>query len=258
MNKKYLLLFVFLIVLIFSIPIVRYEVIGFFNFLKRNIFEIYNYEKENISNLINQARKIKELKEENFLLKRKILEFESFYQNCKDLKNFKLVKDSNLVFTKTISYANLPDFSKIYIDYVSKDNFFPKGLVYNNLAAGIVIKSFDNYSLALLNSDEKTSYTVFIGENRIPGIFYGKVNLIKYIPKFKAIKKGDLIITSGLDGVFYKGAMVGIVTKIFQKKLYQEAKVKLFYNDLNPNYFYVVEKYDRINKKGLKNGFNKH
>ena len=258
MNKKYLLFFAFLIILVFSIPVVKYEVIGFFNFLKKNIFEFYNYEKENISNLINQAVKIKQLQQENFLLKNKILNFESFYQNCKDLKKFKFVKDSHLVFTKTISYASLPDFSQIYIDYVSKDSFFPKGLVYNNLAAGVVVKSFNNYSLALLNSNKKTSYTVFIGKNKIPGIFYGKVNLIKYIPKFKNVKKGDLVITSGLDGIFYKGAMVGIITKVFQRKLYQEAKIKLFYNDLAPNYFYVVEKYDRIRKKGGDNGYSKH
>jgi len=242
MNKKYILLFSFLFVFIFSIPFVRNEAIGFFNFLKKNLFSIYEYEKENILDLINQAKKIKELKNENFLLKQNLLKLKAFYEDCKDLKRFQFIKDSHLTFTKTISYASLPDFSKIYIDYVSKDNFFPKGLVYNNLAAGVVVKNFNNYSLALLNSNEKTSYTVFIGRDKIPGIFYGKVNLIKYIPKFKNIKLGDLVITSGLDGVFYKGAKVGVITKIIQKKLYQEAKIKLFYNDLEPNFFYVVEK----------------
>jgi len=242
MNKKYLLLFSFLFVLIFSIPFIRDEIIGIGNIIKKHIFAFYEYEKENISSLINQAQKIKELKKENFLLKEKLLKFESFYKNCEDLKKFNIIKEHNLVFAKTISYAHLPDFSQIYIDYVAKNKTFPKGLVYNNLAAGIVVKSFRNYSLALLNSNKDTSYTVFIGKNNIPGIFYGKIDTIKYIPKFKLIKKGDIVITSGLDGVFYKGAKVGVITKVIQKKLYQEAKVKLFYNDLEPTYFYVVEK----------------
>jgi len=242
MNKKYLLFFSFLFVLIFSIPFFKEEMIGFGNTLKKYFFEFYEYEKENITTLIEQSRKIKNLKKENLLLKMRLAKLESFYDSCKDLKKFKFVKDSNLVFTKVISYAHLPDFSQIYIDYHSKDKFFPKGIVYNNLAAGIVVKSFRNYSLALLNSNKDTSYTVFIGKNNIPGIFYGKIDTIKYIPKFKSIKKGNIVITSGLDGIFYKGAKVGIITKVIQKKLYQEAKVKLFYNNLEPTYFYVVEK----------------
>ena len=92
--------------------------------------------------------------------------------------------------------------------------------------------------------------------NSIPGIFYGKINVIKYIPKFKRIKKGDLVITSGLDGVFYEGAKVGIIENVKQTSLYQEAKVKLFYNTLEPNYFYVVRR--EIKLKGGENGFNKH
>ncbi len=135
----------------------------------------------------------------------------------------------------------MPDFTQIYIDYNNSFSI-PRGLVYNNLAAGIVIKNFKNYSLALLNSNNKTSYTVFIGKNEIPGIFYGKINTIKYIPKFKKINIGDIVITSGLDKVFYKGVKVGIITEVIEKNLYQEAKVKLFYNDLNPQFFYVIER----------------
>ena len=249
MNKKYLLLFSFLFVIFFSIPFFREKTIGFGNSIKSYIFDFYQKEKENFNSLINQSKQIKELKKDNFLLKEKILYFESFYNNCKDLKKFKFIKDSNLIFTKVISYANLPDFSQIYVDYVSKNDYFPKGLVYNNLAAGVVVKSFGNYSLAFLNSNKETSYTVFIGKNNIPGIFYGKIDMIKYIPKFKKIKKGDLVITSGLDGVFYKGAKVGIIKKVIQKKLYQEAEIELFYDDLAPNYFYVVEKRKVLKKE---------
>ena len=34
---------------------------------------------------------------------------------------------------------------------------------------------------------------------------------------------------------------MGEIMEIREKKLYQEAKLKLFYNDLNPEFFYVVE-----------------
>jgi len=242
MNRRYLILF--LTGFLFFIFILRTPIISFFNFLKIHIQEVQNKVAEDIKSLKKQSLTIKKLKRENQNLRNKIAFLNSLVYSCKDFQ--KLIKDSNLTLTKTISYASLPDFSQIYIDYEAKGKL-PKGLVYNNLAAGIVIKKVGNYSLALLNSNENTSYSVYIvGESLIPGIFYGKINTIKYIPKFKKIKKGDLVITSGLDGVFYKGAKVGVIENVKQTSLYQEAKVKLFYDDLSPDYFYVVDKYDRI------------
>ncbi len=256
MNKKYLILFLLGFVLIFFI--FKTQITDFFNFLKLNFNHIQSNIYNELNSLKNQSLQIKKLKQENSFLKNKIAYLNSLIYNCKDFE--KLIKDSNLTLTKTISYASLPDFSAIYIDYKPKGKF-PKGLVYNNLAAGIVVKGVGNYSLAFLNSNKKTSYTVYVidGNNSIPGIFNGKINLIKYIPKFKNIKKGDLVITSGLDGIFYKGAKVGIIESVKQTNLYQEAKVKLFYNDLNPNYFYVVDKFDKIGKKEEgRDGIKKH
>jgi len=234
--------------LFFFIPVVKYEILDIFNFSKKIIFRnIYNINEE-ISLYYNQARKIKNLQIQNKKLSYKLEVLNSFLENCKDLKKFKFVKDSHLIFAKVISYAALPDFSQIYVDYEGKK--YPKGLVYNNMAAGVLIKKVGHYSLGVLNSNDKATYTVFIGKNQIPGIFFGKKDIIKYIPKFKKINIGDLVITSGLDGIFYKGAKVGIITNIINKKLYQEAKIKLFYNRLNPNYFYVVDKNITIEKGG--------
>ena len=243
MNRRYLILFLGIFIFLFFV--LKNPIIEIFNFLKINLEEIESNISQRLEFLRNQSLIIKKLKKENLLLKNKIANLNSLVYNCKDLQ--KLIKDSNLTLTKAISYANLPDFSQIYIDYKANGKF-PKGLIYNNLAAGIVIKKIGNYSLALLNSNKKTSYSVYIidNDNLIPGIFYGKINTIKYIPKFKKIRKGDLVITSGLDGIFYKGVKVGVVENVKETNLYQEAKIRLFYNNLNPNYFYVVDKYDRI------------
>jgi len=243
MNRRYLILFLGIFIFLFFV--LKNPIIEIFNFLKINLEEIESNISQKLEFLRDQSLIIKKLKKENLLLKNKIANLNSLVYNCKDLQ--KLIKDSNLTLTKAISYANLPDFSQIYIDYKANGKF-PKGLIYNNLAAGIVIKKIGNYSLALLNSNKKTSYSVYIidNDNLIPGIFYGKINTIKYIPKFKKIRKGDLVITSGLDGIFYKGVKVGVVENVKETNLYQEAKIRLFYNNLNPNYFYVVDKYDRI------------
>ena len=241
MSKKLLIILSLIFILFFQITFVKDKILQLTNSLRKELsFFIVNL-RHNFDIYFDQKDTLKKLIKENQYLKGKIEEIAIKYAICKDLKYFKKLNFPNIVFTQVISYASLPDFTQLYIDYNNSFNI-PRGLVYNNLAAGIVIKNFKNYSLALLNSNKKTSYTVFIGKNEIPGIFYGKINTIKYIPKFKKINIGDIVITSGLDKVFYKGAKVGIITEVIEKNLYQEAKVKLFYNDLNPNFFYVIER----------------
>jgi rod shape-determining protein MreC len=132
--------------------------------------------------------------------------------------------------------------TSIYITY-DKNISTPKGLIYNNTTAGVAIKNIKNYSLAYLNNNKNVIYTVFIGNKKIPGILYGGEKIIiKYIPKYHKIKVGDLVITSGLDKVFYEGVKVGKITSIKQTQLYQEATIKPFYNPLHPTFFYVVGK----------------
>ncbi|AZV45756.1 hypothetical protein C3L23_00215 [Nautilia sp. PV-1] len=240
MSKRLLLIITLLTVLFFQIPVVKKYTLESANSLKNSFSSFITSWKVIYEEYIDQKDTLQKVLEENKFLKDEIQKFAVRYATCKDLKYFRYINFPNLVFTQVISYAKLPDFTEVYINY-DKPFKTPRGLVYNNMAAGIVVKNYSNYSLALLNSNEKTSYTVYIGKDKIPGIFYGKINTIKYIPKFKPIKVGDLVITSGLDGVFYKGAKVGVVTEVIEKKLYQEAKVKLFYNDLNPEFFYVVQ-----------------
>ncbi len=240
MSKRLLLILTLIFLLFFQIPLVKKFALESANSLKNSFSSLLGAYREIYKEYIDQKDTLQKILIENKFLKNEIQKYAVRYATCKNLKYFHYIDFPNLKFTQMISYAKLPDFTQIYINY-AKPFKTPRGLVYNNMAAGIAVKNYSNYSLAFLNSNEKTSYTVYIGENKIPGIFYGKINTIKYIPKFKNIKTGDLVVTSGLDGVFYQGAKVGIVSSVTEEKLYKEAKVKLFYNDLNPEYFYVVE-----------------
>jgi len=243
MNKKYfyILITILLVIIFYFQKEIKHNTLFIFNQTKHNIQSYIKYINDKISIHFNQAHKIELLKKENQNYKDYIASIQPILYNCEKLKNFKYIKNPKIIFAQTISYAKLPDITSIYINYYEKNLTIPRGLIYNNQTAGIVIKSIKNFSLAYLNNNPKTSYTVFIGKNKIPGVLFGgEKMIIKYIPKYKIIKKGDKVITSGLDNIFYEGINVGIVTNIFQRKLYQEVIIKPFYNPLHPSFFYVV------------------
>jgi len=240
MSKRLLLIITALVVIFFQIPVVKKYTLESANSFKNTLTAVLSEWKKTYSEYFEQKETIEKILKENRFLKDEIEKIAVKYATCRDLKYFRTLDTPEVVFTQVISYAKIPDLTEVYVSY-DKPFQTPRGLIYNNMAAGIVVKNYSDYSLALLNSNEKTSYAVYIGKNKIPGFFYGKTNTIKYIPKFKEIKIGDLVVTSGLDGIFYQGVKVGVVTEVIQKKLYQEAKVKLYYNDLNPEFFYVVQ-----------------
>jgi len=245
MNKKYfyILITIFLVIIFYFKSLIISNVLLVFNQTKQNISEYITHIHNNIKTHFNQAEQIKLLNKENQHYKNYIEKIKPILLSYKQLTKLQKIDTPNVVFTQTISYAKLPDMTMIYIDYIDKNLTTPKGLIYNNVTAGIVLKSFNKFSLASLNNNEQTSYTVFIGKEKIPGVLFGgnKV-IIKYIPKYKKIKIGDKIITSGLDKIFYEGINVGIIQKIIQHPLYQEAIIQPFYNPLHPNFFYVISK----------------
>jgi len=246
MNKKFLffLIAIFLAVSFYFKVQIKDKILFTFNFVKQEIISSYDAITFKLDSYFNQASQIQLLTKHNKEYRNYIEAVYPILDNYKKLKEFKLIHNPKVIFTQTISYANLPDMTSIYINYSDKNFTHPEGIIYNNLVAGIVKKSFDNYSLALLNTNSDTSYTVFIGKEKIPGIaFGGNEIIVKYIPNYKKINVGDLVVTSWLDRIFYEGVKVGKITSVRQKKLYQEAIIKPFYNPYHPNFFYVVKNY---------------
>jgi len=244
MNNRYFYLLIAILIAIsfyFKQPITN-NILSAFNYTKLTINNYIDSIFKSISTHFNQAEQIKILRKENKQYKDYIVQITPMLNNYKELKKFLIIQDPKLYFTQTISYAKLPDITSIYVTYNENNISTPRGLVYNNQAAGIVVKSIKNFSLAYLNNNDNTSYTVYIGKNKIPGVLFGgKHMIIKYIPKYKKINIGDLVKTSGLDTIFYEGINVGRVISITQQKLYQEVEIQPFYNPLHPTFFYVVK-----------------
>ncbi len=207
--------------------------------------------KESIGRSIDrhfyQAETIERLTEENERLKEKSLLLNGFAREVVELGGFKGYEkgyDPKLTVVRVTSYAKLPYFQKLWVDYKDYNASKIYGLVYNNMTAGIITGGEGGAALALLNGDPKCSYAVYVGKKRAPGIVIGKNSremVVKYIPSWMHINEGDEVLTSGLDDIFFAGIKVGKVKSVQTVHAYKEAVIEPYYNMLNPSYFYLIE-----------------
>lgn len=102
----------------------------------------------------------------------------------------------------------------------------PKGLV------GKITLATDNQAYVLLLNDINFSVSVKIQETRKEGILAGTGSgcILKYIPQEDVVKKGEILVTSGLDGLFPFELPVGYISRISKKVtgIFQDIEIKPF------------------------------
>ena len=82
---------------------------------------------------------------------------------------------------------------------------------------GQVVKTTPSSSVVLLVTDPNIAVTALVQRTRDEGIVTGTPRglvRMKYIPLLSTIRKGDVVVTSGLMGKFPKGLMIGVVKGI--------------------------------------------
>jgi rod shape-determining protein MreC len=249
MNKQLLSLFPILIALILG-------ALYYSNFIQKPIISSLNYVKINYHNSIEfiqdtidkhffQAQEIASLKaklnkyENNHLVMQELAsEINDLYQE----NNSSLKTNPQVELVRTISYEKLGNLNRIWIEIPDYNSSKIYGLTYKELVAGIVIPK-NGRALGLLNNDIKSSYAVFIGQKHAPGIAHGnngKNLVVKFIPAWFSIKKGDEVTTSGLDQVFFKGLKVGRVLSVSTAQGYQNAVIEPYYKANDPLYFHMI------------------
>lgn len=85
---------------------------------------------------------------------------------------------------------------------------------------GKLIASSRNASRVMLLNDHNCAVDAFVQRSRVRGIVSGLADdgvIMKYVERTADIKVGDLVITSGLDGVFPHGLLIGAVSAIERK-----------------------------------------
>lgn len=105
-----------------------------------------------------------------------------------------------------------------------------KGLV------GKVYSVKDDFSEVLLLRDPNFSAAVRLQKSRHEGVISGtgyRYCILKYIPPEEWVEKGEVVVTSGLDGIFPPGLFVGIVSSVRKEgiEFFQDIKVIPFQSD---------------------------
>jgi rod shape-determining protein MreC len=100
----------------------------------------------------------------------------------------------------------------------------PEGIV------GRVVETYSQYAKVMLIVDRKSGAEVMVQRTRVRGILQGKGGWscsLDFVPKSADVQAGDLVLASGLGGIYPKGLVFGKVTAANKKNpgLYQEIEV---------------------------------
>lgn len=104
------------------------------------------------------------------------------------------------------------------------------GVVTQAGMVGRIVKVTRSSSVVLLVNDPNTAVTALVQRSRDEGIVTGTPRglvRMKYTPLLSTVRKGDVVVTSGLMGNFPKGLMIGVVTRILKTEddLFQSAEL---------------------------------
>ena len=185
---------------------------------------------------------LKNLRVENESLKREIVELQSRVtsyqeayvenQRLRRLLDFKTSSMAETIPARVIVHDLTGWFQTLMVDKGFQDGTAPDMPVVNDEGViGRVLDVSDRYSRVLLITDQGSAVDAIDQRNRVRGILCGKdANgcLLKYIRGNLDIKEGDLVISSGKDGIYPKGLRLGVVLAVYKDPvdLFQKIDVK--------------------------------
>lgn len=257
MNKKFLLF----LVTIFIVTLYFFNfdklIVNKFRSINSSIQNIYIdsfvYLSDSINKYLNQISYIEQLKqssEEN--QKYKVL-YQEYKHKLKEQSKITIpeLKDKeNYTKVRILSYFSLDNHSKVVLNQnIVKPDEINALITYDGYSAGIVLNK-ENKTVAYLNQNKKSNYTVYIGDENAPGITSGTNKngeiIIKFVPIWKNVNIGDEVITSSMDSIFPYGIKVGKVIKINNQENSNEVLVKPYAKTLGDRYFYIYSKKDPL------------
>jgi len=199
------------------------KAIGFVEEVWRHYFYLVTVAKQN-----DELRRALNITAER---NRQLAEIEISNQRLRKLLNFKQNIANRVIPAEVIGMDPSTWFKTIVIDKGSADGIekgfpvvIPEGIV------GQVIEVSRRHSKVLLIIDPNSAVDALVQRTRSRGLIKGGIGgkcLFKYVLRKHEIRVGDTVISSGLDGVYPKGLLIGNISGVIRRNagIFQEVTV---------------------------------
>ena len=155
--------------------------------------------------------------------KQKLMEADATNRRLQELLEFRTQLPGRTITASIIANSASSWFQSCLLDKGSADGvrkgmavLTPVGVV------GQVVAVTARTAKVLLLTDPNSGVDVLVQRTRSRGIVSGSLEngtVLKYVKRSEDVQEGDRLITSGIDGVFPKGMMVGAVIKVRKQHL---------------------------------------
>jgi rod shape-determining protein MreC len=192
--------------------------------------------------MVNEYVFLRQLRSENESLReqlasseQKLIDYQEAYlenQRLRRLLDFRSTIQAETIPAQVVLHDLTGWFQTLMVDKGFRDQIAPDMAVVNDEGVvGRVLDVSDRYARILLLTDPGSSIDAIIQRNRVRGIVSGKdanACFLKYVRGNLDVQVGDLITSSGKDGVFPKGLRLGTVTAVYKDPLdlFQRIEVK--------------------------------
>jgi rod shape-determining protein MreC len=182
---------------------------GFFH----DYFDLVNVRRENVrlkeqvADLESQRTRLAELEVEN--------------RRLSDLLELREVLDMQALAARIIG-ADATEVSRTLILSEGSTNGLRRDMpvISTEGVIGKLIAVAPNASRVLLINDHNSGLDALDQRSRARGIVAGLLNgdlTMKYVDRTEDVKPGDSVVTSGMDGIFPRGLLVGQITSVSQE-----------------------------------------
>ncbi|MDR1872689.1 MAG: rod shape-determining protein MreC [Deltaproteobacteria bacterium] len=154
-------------------------------------------------------------------LKRQLVELEEVKrtnQRLGALLELKAKNPADYLSARILAWDPGPWFQAVVIDAGAKDGVNPEAAVLSSEGlVGRVVELAPQEAKVLLITDRSSGVDAFVQRNRVnvlvTGLGPGRLEL-EYTRKGEDVRLGDLVVSSGLDGIFPAGQALGVVTQV--------------------------------------------
>ncbi|MBA4396185.1 MAG: rod shape-determining protein MreC [Syntrophus sp. (in: bacteria)] len=174
--------------------------------------------------LIGLEAENRRLRKEKHLLENQLGRYREGYLDALRLRKMLMLKeqpDTTTVIAEVIDREHSPVFKSILIDKGTAHGLKTGLPVLSDQGiAGRITECSWHLSRIMLIVDVNSNVSAMLQNSRANGMLQGAgVGCrLKYVPKTEEVKIGDVVISSGLGGIFPNGMLLGVVTAVDKKE----------------------------------------